>query len=1269
MTVADDHASEPLGPNAWLVEEMYEKFTENPSSVSETWQGFFTDYRPTGAAHGAPPGSGSSAASTGVTQSSSASAPGGTTSSTASAQASAAPSATATTSPAPAPAQSSAPSPTSPAPKPASTNGTNGASATIGQPIRGAASRIVANMEASLEVPTATSYREVPAKLLEVNRKIVNGYLGRTRGGKISFTHLIGYALVRAVADHVPRMNNSYAEGPDGAPLLVQNEHIGLGIAIDMEKRDGSRSLLVPCIKNADQMNFAEFIAVYDELIRKAKTNKLTVDDFSGVTISLTNPGTIGTERSVPRLMQTQGLIVGVGSLAYPTSFAGADPVTIAELGISKVITLSSTYDHRIIQGAESGIMLKEMADLLLGKNDFYGEVFRSIGVPYEAVLWRQDTNSSLTDNGSSQVEKQMQVSTLINMHRVRGHLIADLDPLTAKQPEMHSELDPATYGLTIWDLDREFLTGGETGIYAQVGGRPRLALDNILHVLRDAYCRTVGIEFMHIQEPEEKRWIQEQVEGASTKLPVDDQRHILGRLNAAEALERFLATKYVGQKRFGLEGAESLIPILDTILESAVDDGLDSAVLGMSHRGRLNVLANIVGKSYAQLFREFEGHVDPDSIQGSGDVKYHLGAEGTFTARSGASMPVALAANPSHLEAVNPVVEGMARARMDAIPHDRDRRFPVLPILMHGDAAFAGQGVVAETLNLSLIKGYRIGGTIHVIVNNQLGFTTPPESARSSEYCTDIAKAVQAPIIHVNGDDPEACVRVARLAYAYRQKFHKDVVIDMVCYRRHGHNEGDDPSYTQPLMYQTIERLRNVRMQYVETLVRRGDFTMEEAEKALDDFHGRLQAALDETRQGAPAEEFVAAPHPPNQGVLPQIDTSATNEEIDTVYSVLSSIPEDFTVHPKLTKQLSNRDALIGDGHVDWALAESLAFGTLLYEGTSVRLAGQDSRRGTFSHRHSTLFDYHTGNEFTPLLGLENPPHTQLWIYDSLLSEYAALGFEYGYSVQNPDALVIWEAQFGDFANGAQTIIDQFIVAAEDKWGQTSGLVMLLPHGYEGQGPEHSSTRLERFLTLCAEDNIQVCQPTSAAQYFHLLRRQVLRTVRKPLIVTTPKSGLRDKRWRSPLDELTHGTFEELLGETSGAIDASTVTRLVLASGKIGHEAITIRDQLGENIAVARVEQLYPWPYEAISKEIQRYPSLREIVWLQEEPENMGAWNSVKGRLFEAHGDTFTIRRISRPDEASPATGSHAIHAQEQDIILAASMSPLQPRNSNPFR
>lgn len=1199
--VAETSAGQ-LGPNAWLVEEMHERYLEDPTSVGESWQEFFEGYVPPGrptAAADEPPA-------------------------------------------ATAPAAAAPTAPEQPEAEPE------------GEVIRGAAARIVANMEASLGVPTATSFRQVPAKLLEVNRRVVNGYLGRTRGGKVSFTHLIGFALVRALAEEVPAVNSSFVEGPDGEPRVVHNAHVGLGLAVDLERRSGGRTLIVPCIRAADTMTFAEFVAAYDELIRKARTNKLTVDDFSGVTVTLTNPGTLGTERSVPRLMPGQGAIIGVGSLGYPAEFAGADARTLAEIGLSKVITLSSTYDHRIIQGAESGLLLQAVESMLLGEEGFYEHVFSSMGVPYEPVAWRRDTSHG--DREDTQVAKQMQVSALINMYRVRGHLIADLDPLTADVPETHPELDPATYGLTIWDLDREFLTGGDVGLYAPVGGRSRETLGEILHILRDAYCRTVGIEYMHIQEPEEKRWIQEKVEGTPIRLPNEDQRHILGELNGAEALERFLATKYVGQKRFGLEGAESLIPLLDAILEQAADDRLDSAVIGMPHRGRLNVLVNIVGKPYDQLFREFEGYVEPDSTQGSGDVKYHLGQEGLFQSRSGAELPVLLAANPSHLEAVNPVVEGMARARMDAIPLDTNREFPVLPVLIHGDAAFAGQGVVAETFAMSQIRGYRVGGTIHVVVNNQLGFTTPPESARSSEYCTDIAKAVQAPILHVNGDDPEACVRMARLAFEFRRRFHRDVVIDMVCYRRHGHNEGDDPSYTQPIMYRTIEGLRSVRKRYVENLVRRGDIDLETAESALEDFQARLQRAFDDTRQSAPPTGLVAAPHPPNAGVLPHVPTGVDRSVIEEVFAAIESVPPGFTVHPKLGRQFEARSQMFDSGEVDWPLAEALSIGTLLRDGRSVRLAGQDSRRGTFTQRHSTLFDHATGAELVPLDAVAERGGAHLWIYDSLLSEYAALGFEYGYSVASPEVLVMWEAQFGDFANGAQIIIDQFVVAAEDKWNQQCGLVMLLPHGYEGQGPEHSSARLERFLTLCAEDNIQLCQPTTSAQYFHLLRRQAALPSPKPLVVATPKSGLRDKRWRSPVAQLCTGSFEEVLVDRVTA-DPSTVTRVVLASGKVAVEAATIRDELAASVPVVRVEQLYPWPTDAIAAAVAEYPNCTEVVWLQEEPENMGPWSSIRETLVRTLGESRRIIRSSRADEASPATGSHAIHAQEQERLLRSAL------------
>ena len=1124
----------------------------------------------------------------------------------------------------------------------------------VGEAIRGVGARIVSNMEASLAVPTATSFRDVPAKLLEVNRKVINGHLGRKMVRKVSFTHLIGYAVVRAIADTVPAMNNTFATDAQGKPRVVRSDPIGLGIAVDIARSDGTRSLMVPCIRDADTLDFAAFVDRYDEQIAKIRENRLSADDMRGVTVTITNPGTLGTRQSVPRLMAGQGTIVGVGALAFPTEYEAADPSLLADLGVSKLLTISSTYDHRVIQGAESGLFLQRVHDLLLGEDDFYGKAFRSLRIPYEAVKWRRDVNP--VDREGAMLEKQAKVNQLINQYRVRGHLIADLNPLRDEAPEMHAELDPATYGLTIWDLDREFLTGSETGIYATVGRTRRMKLGDLLGVLRDAYCRTVGVEYMHIQEPEEKRWMQEQIEGADATLTSEDQRRILSQLNAAEALGSFLGTKYVGQKRFGLEGAESAIPLLDALLTCAADAPLAEVVMGMAHRGRLNVLVNLVGKTYHELFKEFEGAITEDQIQGSGDVKYHLGQIGAYESPSGKHLLVELAANPSHLEAVNPVVVGMARARMDNIPPDGGcGPYPVMPLLIHGDAAFAGQGVVAETLNLSLINGYRVGGTIHLVINNQLGFTTTPDAARSTQYSTDVAKMVGSPIFHVNGDDPEACVRAARLAFAYRQRFNKDAVIDMICFRRHGHNEGDDPSYTLPDMYRRINAKPTVRTQYTQSLIKRGDLSVEEADASLAEYRQQLQTALDETRDAAPGQNIRARRPPEPIGVLPHVRTSIDSVSVERIYEALSTVPEGFTVHPKLAKQFEQRNRMFRDGAFDWGLGEAMAFGSLLLEGTPVRLSGQDSRRGTFSHRHSTLVDYVTSEEYVPLATLCERT-ADLWIYDSLLSEYAALGFEYGYAVAKPEALVMWEAQFGDFANGAQIIIDQFIVAAEDKWGQHCGMVLLLPHGMEGQGPEHSSARIERFLTLAAEDNMNVCQPTSAAQYFHLLRRQMIHRVRKPLIVFTPKSLLRSKAARSKVTDLSSGTFEEVVGDPAaeaGTVDPEAVTRVVFCSGKVAYAAMDLRDEHNAPLAVCRVEQLFPWPFGAVDYELRRFPNASEIVWLQEEPENMGAWNGIKGRLYESYGETYRIRRVSRPESGSPAGGSPTVHAQEQQDLL----------------
>jgi multifunctional 2-oxoglutarate metabolism enzyme len=1282
-------SSGSFGPNAWLVDDMYERFLADPESVGESWREFFADYRPAPVPAPQSPGTpatdqlvpatagDASAATTQVAPQQSASgappigAPLISSPSQNPSPVAASPGATTIgTTPTPSSSSTSSSSVSS-SPSTSVSSSDSSDSATV---LRGAASRVVANMEASLGVPTATSVRTVPARLLEVNRLILNNQLARTSGAKVSFTHIIGYAVVRALHD-MPVLNSAFVADVDssGKPGVVNHKHVGLGLAVDQEKADGSRTLLVPCIRDADTLDFRSFVVAYEDLIRKIHTGRIAPDDFAGTTVTLTNPGTLGTVQSVPRLMPGQGAIIGVGALGYPPGYEAADPRVLAELGLGKVVTLTSTYDHRIIQGAESGLFLSRVAALLTGADGFYDDLFESMGVPYEPVRWQVDNNAGPgTEEGEHQKSvKQVRVQTLINMYRVRGHLIAHLDPLDAEPPHIHPELDPLTYGLTIWDLPRHFVADG-------LAGREVATLDEILHILRDAYCRTLGIEYMHIQDPAQKHWIQQHVEGQPTSLKPDEQRHILDRLNAAEVFERFLHTRYVGQKRFGLEGAESTIVLLDALLDSAAGSAAAEVVMGMAHRGRLNVLANIVGKSYREIFEEFEGNLDPESVQGSGDVKYHKGARGTFRGSAGEELPVTLASNPSHLEAVDPVVQGMTRAKQDRISPPTDGTpamrggsfgFPCLAVLIHGDAAFAGQGVVAETLNLSGLSGYRTGGTVHVVINNQLGFTTAPASARTSVYPTDVAKMVQAPIFHVNGDDPEACVRAARLAFAFRQTFHKDVVIDLVCYRKHGHNEGDDPSYTQPLMYQRIEAKRSVRKLYTETLIRRGDITLEEAEAALDDFNTRLQSVLDEVRNEpslAPTEltRLDLAP----AASEPDPETGVPGDVLHALASAVVTVPDGFTVHPKLARQFSQRDDLVASGQVDWALAEALAFGSLLYDDVDVRLTGQDTRRGTFSQRHAVLVDYTNGEEFVPLAhldeGLErvgasnldqSRPLGSFTVRDSLLSEYAAVGFEYGYSVEAPDALVAWEAQFGDFVNGAQIIIDNFLTAAEIKWGQYSGLVLLLPHGYEGQGPEHSSSRFERFLALGARGNLRVAVPSTAAQYFHLLRSQALVIPKRPLVVVTPKSMLRARASRSSFEDLEAGRFEAVIDDA--VADPAAVRRVVLCSGKVAHEAEQRRTESssdeGARVAVVRVEQLYPWPVKPLTAILDRYDAAEEVVWLQEEPENMGAWPFVHGRLHSSLPERLRLRHVSRPESASPAIGSAALHQLEQTDIL----------------
>jgi len=1091
-------------------------------------------------------------------------------------------------------------------------------------------------MDASLAVPTATSVRALPAKLLIENRLVINQQLARGRGGKVSFTHLIGFAIIQALKS-MPEMNNAFTQ-VDGKPAILKNPNVNLGLAIDLAKPDGTRQLLVPSIKFAEQMDFAQFWAAYEDVVRRARGNKLTVDDFAGTTISLTNPGTIGTVHSVPRLMQGQGTIVGVGAMDFPAEFQGSSPETLARMAIGKTMTITSTYDHRIIQGAQSGDFLRRVHHLLIGGDGFYDDVFRALQIPYEPFRWETDVVASHEDD----INKTARVQQLIHAYRVRGHLIADTNPLEYAQ-RRHVDLDLSAHGLTVWDLDREFATGG-------FGGRPISTLREILTLLRDSYCRTIGIEYKHIQDPEQRQWIQERIEVPHAKPDHAEQLRILRRLNSAEAFETFIQTKYVGQKRFSLEGGESAIPLLDAVLSAAAEANLDEVCIGMPHRGRLNVLANIAGKSYGQIFQEFEGTIVPGSVQGSGDVKYHLGTEGTFTAESGAQCGVYLAANPSHLEAVNPVLQGVVRAKQDVLDKG-DGAFTVLPLLMHGDAAFAGQGVVAETLNLSQLRGYRTGGTVHVIVNNQVGFTTAPEHSRSSVYATDVARMIQAPIFHVNGDDPEAVVMVAQLAFEFRQAFHKDVVVDMLCYRRRGHNEADDPSLTQPKMYERIDLKRSVRKRYTEGLVGRGDITVEEAEQALRDFQEQLERAHREVRE---AEAITPTPVAKIISSATPVDTSVDRSLIDAVVRTQTELPEGFHVHPRLAPQLQRRAQMVIDGTIDWAMAETLAMGTLLAQGQSVRLAGQDSRRGTFGQRHAVIVDKIDGHAYKPLKTLYTKG-SKLYAYDSLLSEYAAMGFEYGYAVARPEALVMWEAQFGDFANGAQTIIDEFIASSEQKWGQRSSVVLLLPHGLEGQGPDHSSARIERFLTLCAQDNMTVAMPSSPASYFHLLRDHVLSDHIRPLIVATPKSMLRLKAATSRTEEFTTGAFRPVLDDPT--VDPLTVRRVLLCSGKVTYDLLAGRAAAGaDDVAILRVEQLHPLPLPQIAAILDGMSRDAEIVWVQEEAANQGAWPFMALNLAPALARPMRV--ISRQAASAPANGSHSVHETEQKAIVAAAFA-----------
>ena len=1140
-------------------------------------------------------------------------------------------------------------------------------------PLKGAALRIAENMTLSLQIPTATSQRFIPIKLIDENRRIINHQRVVMSKSKVSYTHIIAYGIVKAL-DKVPALNTCYAF-KDNQAFRVTHPQVNIGIAIDVAGKDGNRSLMVPSIKEANKMSFDKFIAAYDDLVVRGRSGKLTVPDFEGTTISLTNPGTIGTVLSVPRLMPGQGAIIATGAADYPAEFAGVSEQVRAMLGLAKIMGVTCTYDHRVIQGAESGMFLGRLQELLDGAGNFYEGIFADLKIPYMPM--RVDDTAPLAllpaaasmfpGQSAPDVTKEAAVIQLIHHYRVRGHLIANLDPL-GSEPKYHEELDPRTYGLTMWDLDRTFYAGSYLGNSGQA-----TTLREVLDTLRQTYCGRIAAEYMHIQHPEEKAWLQQRMELTRNIWPLGApvQKRIAECLIEAEEFERFLDNRFKGHKRFSIEGGESALAILDEVMEKSADCDCAEVVIGMAHRGRLTVLANIVGKSMQQLFSAFDGDIDPDSIFGSGDVKYHLGATGVRRTSSGREIAVSLAFNPSHLEAVNPVVEGIVRPKQDRLGDVKRER--VIPVLIHGDAAFAGQGVVFETLNMSQLEGYATGGTFHLVINNQIGFTTNPFDSRSSTYCTDVARAIQAPIFHVNGDDPEACVRVTQLAFDYRQKFKKDVVIDMVCYRKHGHNEGDDPSYTQPLMYEKIKVQPSVTKQYTARLEREKTLNSAELQAIYRRVGDKLNFVYDEAQRNKAEYELLEVAPGPNDSVSQfRTQTAIDGDMVERVLMGTTSFPETFNVHPKLAGFLKKRREFIpniadGGGALDWAAGETLAFGSLVLEGTPVRLSGQDSGRGTFSQRHLEFFDYHTGAKHIPMQHISKD-QARFQVWDSSLSEFAVMGFEFGYSVADPMSLVMWEGQFGDFANGAQIMIDQFIAAAESKWGQPSGLVLLLPHGYEGQGPEHSSARIERFLQLCAENNMQVANCSTPAQYFHILRRQMYggadrRGVRKPLIIFTPKSILRSTAAVSPMSEFMRGSFREVLSDPAN-LDTGRVKRVLLCSGKVYYDLAAERTKRGvEDIAIVRVEQMYPFPESELRSVLTRYPESAEVFWIQEEPKNMGPWRfMVKDIQPMLDSSRRVLRYVGRAESASPAAGSLKRHQAEQAEIVEDSFSAATP-------
>ena len=1235
--MSENDFAQGFGTNEWIVEDMREAYLADPASVTQSWREFFSENPQYLAGQSPATPSKPLSASVGVQI------PGAATASASRRPVLASEDVSRSDLP---------PAPTAQFKSPTSPYAYNQAHSEAGETtngvvesvdtLKGASARTAKNMEASLQIPTATSARAIPAKVLIENRLLINTHLASTRGGKVSFTHLIAWALVESLAE-MPEMNVAYTLDEKGKPALHNPAHVNLGLAIDVPSANGERRLLVPSVKNADTLDLAGFIDAYDALVVRARKGQLTVDDFKDTTATLTNPGMIGTLNSVPRLMPGQGLIMGVGAMTYPAAFAGASPETLARQAVGKVLTLSNTYDHRVIQGAQSGELLRLMERKLMGLDGFWNRSFKALRIPHEPVHWDQDvTYDPLADAG-----KPARVAELIHAFRQRGHLAADTDPL-AYRLRRHPDLNFSSYGLSLWDLDRVFPTGG-------LGGKDRATLREILQMLRDAYSRYVGVEYMHIQDPAQRRWWQERMEGVTPSIDTAERRRILTKLMQAEAFEVFLQTKYVGQKRFSLEGGESLIVLLDRLIDDAAHDGIEEAAIGMAHRGRLNVLTNIAGKSYGQVFDEFDGNYLTNG-QGSGDVKYHLGTTGTFTGTDDVTTKVSLAANPSHLETVDGVLEGIVRAKLDRSGSGADGSYNVLPILVHGDAAFAGQGVVYEVLNMSQLPGYHTGGTIHVIVNNQIGFTTGNALGRSTTYPSDLAKGLQVPIFHVNGDAPESVARVARWAWEYRQEFHKDVIIDLVCYRRRGHNEGDDPSMTQPVMYNLIDRKPSTFSVYTTNLVGRGDLTEEQCEQLLDAYRDNLEHILNEARAGHLNTDTPAYSGPKAGETSHSQPTAVAREVIERIGDAQVSVPEGFEVHSKLMNLLRKRQSMSRQGGIDWGFGELLAFGSLLMEGVPVHMTGEDVRRATFAQRHAVMHDQRNGSEWTPLDYL-TPNQAKLSIVDSLLSEYGAMAFEYGYSVERSEGLNIWEGQFGDFANGAQTVIDEYVSSAEQKWGQHSGLVLLLPHGLEGQGPDHSSARIERYLQLCAQDNMRVVQPSTPANHFHTLRDQARREPHRPLILISPKQMLRLKVAVSPVEDFISGGMQTVIGETDpevlAAAAANKVDRVLLCSGRIYWDLLAHRQHAEDkHTAIVRLEQLYPLDEPALLEALAPFAGA-ELVWVQDEPRNQGAWPWLALHLPDSITAGRLPRVVARPEAAAPAVGTSAAHVAQQKLIL----------------